>query len=277
MYYRLGILGQSISYSLSPAIFAWAFRRTGLDGEYAVFDLPVQAAEELIRSERWDGLSVTVPHKTLARELCSDLTTVARKTGAVNTLSRRQGRVWGDNTDVAGFRHALRRSVPRCEALRRVLVIGSGGAARAIIVALRECTEALEIAVASRLPEQARRRLHATSEFTCAVQVISLPEAAGALASFDLIVQATPVGSARNPGLPLPAPLRFAPHAHVFDLVYSPVATEFLRAAKECGAHSENGLVMLIAQAAASFETWTGVVFPLDEALTDLLPNLVGS
>lgn len=104
---RLGLLREGQNPSLSPRIFEWALGVAELQGTYDLFDLSGDAVEQKLRSPDWDGLNVTVPHKTRAYELCSHATAHAAAAGAVNTLSRRDGAVWGDNSDVFGFSFAL--------------------------------------------------------------------------------------------------------------------------------------------------------------------------
>ncbi|RPH93931.1 shikimate dehydrogenase [candidate division KSB1 bacterium] len=274
MFYRFGLVGENISYSLSPAIFEWGLREAGLSGEYRVHDISLEELPLLIRQKDWDGLSVTVPYKRPVYELCSDLTARASITGAVNTLYRKKNNLYGDNTDVLGFQLALSRRWIYSDDVRRALIIGSGGAARAVLVALGQSFAPLSLTVACRNPESARDDLGSLLDQFIPVQCCSLDQASHELASFDLVVQATPVGGVRVPGSVLPKPWVFKKNALVFDLIYAPRITEFLKTAEKCGADTENGLVMLIAQAAASFEIWTRMPFPLEHALKNLLPEL---
>lgn len=274
MFYRLGLLGEHIAYSLSPAIFDWGLRATGLDGEYRLHDVSREHAQTLIRREDWHGLNVTTPYKVSAIEWCSNLTARAKVAGAVNTITRRDSMLWGDNTDVLGFEYALRRWWSSSDEVRRALILGSGGVARAVLVALGQTFAPLQISMACRDPQTARKRLGELLDEFSPVRCRTLTEASGEMEEFDLVVQATPVGSVNVPGLPLPEPFRFKTGAVVIDLVYVPRKTSFLQLAEQCGARAENGLVTLLAQAAASFEIWTGCAFPLARSLEQLLPNL---
>ncbi len=272
--YRFGLVGDPSTASQSPAIFDWALHATGLRGEYRLFQLPSSALRALLHSGDWDGLNVTAPHKTRAFEECDETTPRARQARAVNTLYRREGRIWGDNTDIFGFRFALLRALPSATQAGPALVVGTGGAARAVIAALGEGGLATEVTVATRDVEGARARWRAAGTSSMSPKFVSLADAAQELSRYHLVVQATPVGGARMAGLPLPTPLRFNRAALVMDLNYQPAETPFLAAARQNGAHVENGLVMLLAQAAGSFEIWTGTPFPLDRALQELLPQL---
>ena len=263
-----------MAYSLSPLIHRWALKAAGLRGDYIVYDVDAEDARRLVRSGDWDGLNVTIPFKTLALDWCDSLTDTARRARSVNTLFRRDGKIIGDSTDGLGFFFALRQLSDAPIPFERALIVGSGGAARAILQAMRESKSASETSLASRDPVRARRDLTDMLPENSAVEVLSPSDAASRLNRFDLIVQATPVGSESLPGLPLPSPLIFKSGARVMDLIYAPLQTEFLRIAEEQGAHVQNGLPMLIGQAAASCEMWTSAVFPRERALRELLPEL---
>lgn len=268
MFFRCGLLGEHISFSLSPRIFEWGLRACGLEGEYRLYDLPQNRARALAGASGWHGLNVTIPHKTAALSWCEDLTERAKTVGAVNVLLRRNKAIWGDNTDICGCEFAFKRHLDMLGEIRRALIVGSGGAARAVLLALNQVFAPPQVSVASRDPQAAAARLGLVASRLSPVQYLSLSAAAEQLDSFDMVVQATPVE------VPLPEPLHFRPGALVIDLVYAPRMTRFLRAAARSGAQTENGLVMLIAQAAASFEIWTGHAFPLERALTKLLPEI---
>jgi shikimate dehydrogenase len=271
MFYRFGLLRESSTPSLSPFIFEWAFRQAGLQGEYRLLAVAAADLPTCLADCNWDGLNVTVPHKTRAFELCQEVTARAKNAGAVNTLFRKDGVLWGDNTDIAGFQFALKRFI-NDRIPQHILLLGSGGAGRAVLVALTELYPKAEITITSRTPELAEEKIAMVG--TSPRRIISVEDAAYNLESFDLIIQATPVGSGRVPGVPLPLPLKFAPDSAVFDLIYLPRRTFFLQSAESCGARVDNGLVMLIAQAAASFEIWTGTPFPIELALEELVPVL---
>ena len=267
MYFRCGLLGEHISFSLSPRIFEWGLRACGLEGEYRLYDLPPNRAREVAGHSGWHGLNVTTPYKCAALDWCHGLTERARAAGAVNVLLRRDDAVWGDNTDVCGCEYALKRHSNALSEIPRALIIGSGGAARAVLLALNQVFAPLHVSMASRDPQAAAARLGLVTSHLSQVQYLSFSAAAEQLDSFDMVVQATPVEC------PLSEPLHFRRGALVRDLVYAPRLTRVLQAAARSGAQTENGLIMLIAQAAASFEIWTERTFPLERALAELLPE----
>ena len=249
-------------------------RVADLDGEYRLHDTSRERAHDFIRREDWHGLNVTAPYKVNAVEWRSNLTARAEMTGAVNTIYRKDDPLWGDNTDVLGFEFALKRLWNPSDEVRRALILGGGGAARAALVALGQTFAPLQISMACRNPKIARERLGELLDEFSPVRCLSCHEAVKEIESFDLVVQATPVGGMNIPGLPLPEPFRIKSGAIVMDLVYAPRQTLFLQRAAESGVRAENGLVMLLAQAAASFEIWTGRHFPIARALNELLPDL---
>ena len=267
MFFRCGLVGEHISYSLSPRIFEWGLGTCGLEGEYRLYDLPQDRAREVAEHSGWHGLNVTTPHKCAALDWCHGLTERAKTVGAVNVLLRRDDAVWGDNTDVYGCEYALKRHSNALPEIHRALIVGSGGGARAVLLALEKVFAPQEVFIASRDPQAAAERLGLVARHSLQVQCLSLSAAAEQLDSFDIVVQATPVEC------PLSEPLHFRRGALVMDLVYAPRLTRFLQAAARSGAQTENGLIMLIAQAAASFEIWTERTFPLERALAELLPE----
>ena len=271
---RLGVLGESISYSLSPAIFDWAFRKTGVEGEYRIYEVPPSEVRAFLHGGTFDGLNVTTPYKEEAARECLDLSPVARQTGAVNVVTSAPRGLLGDNTDVTGFQFALRELTGEAFRPEMILVIGSGGAAKAALCGLSAAYGRARVEVATRNPRAAGEKLAARLARFASGSVIELQTAAHFLRDFDLIIQATPVGSVKSPGSPLPERLNFRDGAAVMDMIYAPRETWFLERAGQCGARTQNGLVMLIAQAAASFQLWTGREFPLAEAMHELLPQL---
>lgn len=272
MRYRLGLIGRQIDYSLSPRIHRWALAQCGLAGDYSLFDLTADAVSALIAQREWDGLNVTVPYKTAAGGFCDHLTPQAARSGAVNTLFWRDGAIWGDLTDVAGCAIALRQLLGD-KKIERPLIIGGGGAARAAALALCDDFGCTQLALAVRDPAAAQAHLHSLN-LTAELCIATLEHSARRLAEFDLVVQATPVGGSHLPGLPLPGDLAFQRDAAVLDLVYAPRRTAFLERAAASGARLQNGLPMLIAQAAGAFELWTRQPFPLKRAMNEILPQL---
>jgi len=256
-----GIIGWPVSQSLSPAIHNAAFDAAGLDWAYVAFPVrPGEAARsiEAMRTLGIRGLNVTMPHKQDVVAALDRLSPDAERAGAVNTVVRDGGDLVGENTDGAGFCRFLERDAGIAPAGRRALVLGAGGAARAVALALADA--GAEVAVAGRRLDRAE----AVASLGPRVRAVVLEPATlkGEVEAASLIVNATPVGTDGETTPLGPAALR-AGHI-VVDLIYHPETTPLVRIARERGAVAFNGLGMLLHQAALSFEAWTGLAAPLD-------------
>ena len=217
-------------------------------------------------SDGFDGYNVTVPHKVRILPLLDETSDSAREVGAVNTVVRKDGRLTGHNTDAMGFEESLRPFGPSLSDTEAA-VIGSGGAARAAVHVLLRKFAPSRVHILSRNHEQAvHLRESVPSEFRHRVDVVSgNPETVETALRSTLIVQATPVGMYPNAGdRPLPGSTVFREGQVVFDLVYRPRETAFLRDARRAGAEVIGGLEMFLYQAAAAFRLWTGATAPLE-------------
>jgi shikimate dehydrogenase len=258
------VIGHPVAHSLSPAIHNAAFAACGLDWTYVAFDVAPGEADQAVAAMRalgLGGLSVTMPHKEDVARAVDRLSPAAAALGAANTVVPVDDGLLGDSTDGAGFVDALRLDHGYDPAGRRCVVIGAGGAARAVVLALAGAGAAA-VAVVNRTPERGERAAALAGERG---RVVALGEAAGEVAAADLVVNATPLGMAgvADDALAVdPAWLRAG--QVVADLVYRPRRTLLLRAADERGAHVVDGLGMLVHQAAHQFRLWTGVEPPVD-------------
>ncbi len=257
----VGVVGDPIRHSFSPRLHNAAFDALGLDWVSVAFPVPAGSLPDALvgmRALGLAGLSITMPHKDAAAAVVDELTPVADRLGAVNCVTNRNGRLVGDSTDGAGFLAALDRQAGFDPPGRSCLVLGAGGAARAVILALAGAGAA-EILVVNRSPDRAEA---AAALAGPAGRVGSAAEA-GAV---DLVVQATPLGMlGRDADPPLlidPADLH--PGQLVAELLYLPPVTPLLAAAAERGARTVNGLGMLVHQAALAVEIWTGEPAPVE-------------
>jgi shikimate dehydrogenase len=266
----VGVIGSPIAHSLSPLLHEAAFAALGLGDTWRslAFEVaPGQAAEALAAMRRADlrGLSVTMPHKTAVAALVDDCTEVARRLDAVNCIVNTDGVLLGTNTDGEGFVASLARGAGFTPAGKRCLVIGAGGAARAVVLALADAG-ASEVAVLNRTPGRAT----AAAALARAAGSVVTPgddadSLAQAVASADLVVNATPVGmtgGAAGPWLVAPQLLHAGQVAA--DLVYLPRPTPWLVQAAAAGARGVDGLGMLVHQAAAQLALWTGAAPPVE-------------
>ncbi len=260
----VALLGHPVRHSLSPAIHNAAFSEQELDLVYLACDVEPAGLEDAMRG-LWAvgalGANITIPHKQAALEAADEASATARAMGAANTLSRGRDGWRADNTDVAGFVAPLAEFDLGGE---HVVVLGAGGASRAVVYGALQDLEAAQVTVVSRRAEQAIT-LAADLEGNGRVDVASFEDAPRVVREARLIVNATPLGMGDGRS-PLEAEAIHEEHI-VYDLVYRPAETPLLKAAAACGATAINGLPMLIGQAAASYRQWTGLEFPTDIAL----------
>lgn len=246
------VIGSPVEHSLSPTIHNAAFAALELDWSYFAVAVPAGRAPSALaamRSLRLGGMSVTMPHKEAAAAAVDVLTPRAERLGAVNCVSWRGTQLEGDSTDGPGFLDALRVDHGWDPEGRRTVVVGAGGSARAVVAALAEAGAAA-VAVVNRSPERAER----AAALAGAVGSVATAEVA---ADADLVVNATPLGMGANRDLPVD-PVRLGPGQVVADLVYDPVETPLLAAARAAGAVPVSGVGMLVHQAAHAFRRWTG-------------------
>lgn len=255
----VGVMGDPVVHSLSPLLHNTAFASLGLDWVSVAFPVPVAgvtAAVEGMRSLGLRGMSVTMPHKAAVAGAVDELTPIAEQLGAVNCVRRRGDRLVGDNTDGAGFVESLRHGADLDPAGRRCLVVGAGGAARAVVLALAGAGAA-EVIVVNRTPERAAS---AAALAGPRGRVGTAADVVGA----DLVVEATPAGM--DGVAPVASPVHGAtlgPGQVAVDLVYHPPVTPWLAAASAAGATTLGGLGMLVHQAAAQLAAWTGTTPPV--------------
>jgi shikimate dehydrogenase len=268
----VGVIGSPIAHSLSPRLHNAAFEALGLAGTWrsAAFDVPPgEAATALgdMRQADVTGLSVTMPHKAEVAVLVDECTAVARRLGAVNCIVNDGGVLTGTNTDGEGFVASLARGAGFDPRGRRCLVLGAGGAARAVVLALADAG-ARAVVVANRTPERAVSAAALAGPAGSTVSLSSLSESAlaEALAQADLVVNATPLGMqgvAEDEGWAAD-PRRLGPGQVAADLVYAPRPTPWLSLAAASGATVLDGLGMLVHQAAAQLLLWTGLEPPVE-------------
>ncbi|HEU4943585.1 MAG TPA: shikimate dehydrogenase [Solirubrobacterales bacterium] len=247
---RLAVLGHPVAHSRSPAMHNAALAELGLAGEwsYEAIDVAPDQFEQKVRAmpaEGFVGANVTVPHKSGALSLADELSETAREIGAANTLSFVAGEIRADNPDAGGFLAALGEQVEG----RRALVLGAGGAARAVCWALLR--EEAEVEVWNRTVLRSRNLCDDLGGTP-----VETPDAG----DYELIVNTTSVGlGGEDPFVELPlVPAGFGSHQIVADLVYGAESTRLLSAAEAAGATVVDGIEVLVCQGALSFEIWTG-------------------
>jgi len=258
----VALIGKPLKRRHSQVMHDAAFDACGIDARYVLRELEPDEVEGVVASARgdgWLGLGVTAPYKRVVADLVDEVEADAQTIGAVNNVVRTDdGRLVGFNTDAPGFRAGVERAMGRPLAGADVVVAGAGGAAHAVVFSLL-AAGAARVTVGSRSPDAAASLIARFSEVgTGRRAAVGLDdEFVAAARSADVAVNATTVGMI-DPGMTIPVD-ELRADATVFDCVYVPAETPLLAAARARGLRAANGSEMLIAQAAAAFERWTGV------------------
>jgi shikimate dehydrogenase len=259
-----GVIGWPVAHSRSPRLHGFWLDRLGLDGAYVPLAVPPDRfalAVQGLAAAGFRGANVTIPHKVAAFALCDAVEESASRAGAVNTLVFDQGRIVGSNTDGFGFLANLRAHGVD-PAAGPALLLGAGGAARAVAAALQDLGAAVHIAARDR------SQAEALAAALPPLAVLDWAQTAAALGDHALLVNATPAGMAGQ--APLDLDLARAHAALVVsDLVYVPLETPLLAAARLRGLRAVGGLGMLLHQARPGFAAWFGQLPEVDQALAD--------
>ena len=255
------VIGDPVLHSLSPTIYNAAFEHDQVNWSYSAVNITggqVSDALEEMRQSEVGGLSVTMPHKEIVANLVDETTRHAERLGAVNCVSKNGSTLVGHNTDGEGFIKAIEAETKERTEGKSYLVIGAGGAAKAVTLALGEAG-ASEVIVSSRNASKSRKAASLAGQVG---RSGSLSEAEGV----DVIINATPIGmrgAGNEDQLPLPVEAMHKGQI-IVDLIYHPLQTEFLKNASRIGARTMNGIGMLIHQAALQYTLWTNKEAPLD-------------
>jgi shikimate dehydrogenase len=257
MIYKLGLIGYPLSHSLSPKMHSAALRALSLAGTYEAIPIPADELHTMLPAlvaQGYQGLNVTIPHKQAVLPFMRELSDAARAIGAVNTIVIEDSRLIGYNTDAIGFMRALTEAGFEANG-KTALVLGAGGAARAVVYVLTQA--GAHVTIWNRTGERATQLAR---EFNA--------QALGRLPThgdYDLLVNTTAVGMTPHHA---ETPVRLSHNSvhvrGVYDLVYNPRDTVLLREARAIGAQAIGGLAMLIYQGAEAFKLWTGHAAPIE-------------
>jgi len=264
---RAGVVGWPVAHSLSPVMMEAWLEAAGISGSYQ--RLPARP-EDLktciarLRADGYAGVNITLPHKEAALALADSASAAARAVGAANMLILGGGTALADNSDVIGVRAALDEAGWQAND-RPVVLIGAGGAARAALYVLK--LAGVPVRIVNRNAVRAEALVAAME---CKAQIVALEKAGRALDGAGLVINATSLGMAGQPPLELPL-AGLASDAVVFDMVYTPLETPLLAAARSAGYTAIDGLSMLIGQARPAFEAFFGVPPPDRVPVRDLL------
>ncbi len=265
------VTGHPIAHSRSPKIHNYWLKHYGLDGSYEAIDVaPADFAAFLagLAAQGFRGGNVTIPHKEAAFERVGRRDEAAEQIGAVNTLWLEDGVVCGGNTDAHGFAANLDEHAPGWNRNGAALVLGAGGAARAVVHALK-ARDIGDIRIVNRTLARAEELAH---RFGAGVSAHEVAATEALMADTGLLVNTTSLGMQGHEGQRLPADPRHLPaHAIVTDIVYVPLETPLLAAARQRGLATVDGLGMLLHQAAPGFERWFGLCPQVTPALRALI------
>ncbi|MGE7592907.1 shikimate dehydrogenase [Peribacillus frigoritolerans] len=271
-----GVMGDPIAHSMSPDIHNDAFEKENIEAVYHHFHVTKEGLNDAVKGMKAlgiKGFNITIPHKTSIIPFLDEVDELALAIGAVNTVVNKNGRFIGYNTDGKGFFKSLCDEISGDIKAKKTLVIGAGGAARAIYFTLvKEGVKQVDIA--NRTKERAAQ-LVSDCPYDKVSKALSIIEAEESLSQYDLIIQTT--SSGMSPELDH-SPLKvdqLKTGAIVSDIIYNPLQTKLLREAGEKGAETQNGLGMFINQAALAFEIWTGIM-PDTARMTDIVLNKLG-
>lgn len=273
------VLGHPVGHSLSPAMHNAVLPALGVDGVYVAFDVPpdgLPAAVRGLQALGCAGVNGTIPHKEALVGLMDELSEDARVIGAVNTIEFRKGRLIGHNTDGAGFLADLEAGGGPSPA-RHALVLGAGGSARAVAAALARSGARVTVVNRTRVRAQElagdlNRALGVDTVDTAPQEAEAVSEVAGGC---DLLVNTTSLGMWPETSAMPPVPVEaLHPGLFVYDLIYNPLETRLLAAARARGCRTRHGAGMLARQGAMSLEIWTGLPVPAEQMEKALLERL---
>jgi shikimate dehydrogenase len=271
---RVVLIGHPVAHSFSPGMQQAAFDALGIDARYELWDRrPLDLADAIaaLRAEGFLGANITIPHKEHVVPMVDKLTEEAQAIGAVNVIARDGKKLVGHNTDVAGFKSALDKVVGRQKMPRHAVVLGAGGAARAVVYAL--ITEGFQrVVVFNRHLHRAEGLTRHFGRSAAHMDLRAMPwhesVLEAELSKTKLLINATSIGMVATE-TPIPAEL-LPSDLLVMDLVYNPAQSQLLKDAAAAHCTTMNGEHMLLQQGARSFELWTGKVAPLDVMQAEL-------
>ncbi len=268
---KLGLIGYPLEHSLSPVLHSFLMEQVGVLGEYRCYPTPpeqLDKALEQIKAEGLTGFNVTIPYKITILDWLDNTTEEVKLIRAVNTIAIGDGQLLGHNTDIIGFLDSLPQTIKSTLPHRPALLIGAGGAARAIMAALIKCHVPV-ITLAVRNPEKAMETINLGRKL---IRLYNVPSGLGIvdldtlknMNNYQLVINATPIGMPNTPESAKESPLSIEQlqtlpeDAYVYDAVYGPEQTTLTHHCKELNISAQDGLSMLVRQAATALGLWSG-------------------
>lgn len=273
-----GIIGKPLAHSLSPIIHNACFKQLSLDWQYIPFEVEPEAIDCLLKFARKSniaGFNVTMPYKEMITGFLDELSHETLKIGAVNTVKILNGRAAGYNTDAGAIIRILKEQYGKSPKGKSVVLIGAGGAARAVAYAAHSLG-CKKLAIINRTRSKAKRLKNDFKEEFDQINLLDEPgDMKNAVESSDIIINATPVGMFPETGK-LPINIEYLKKGQfIMDLIYHPAETNFIKEAKQMGIKAVGGMPMFIYQAAESFKIWTGIN-PPQETMAAVVKDFFG-
>lgn len=273
-----GLIGHPVEHSMSPCMHNKAFLQMQLEHQYHAFDIEPQRLADGIKALRLlnvSGFNVTIPHKVEIMKYLDDIDEEAVLIGAVNTVVNMEGRLIGYNTDGRGYVESLNSVLQLPLPENKVLVIGAGGAARAIITSM-VLRGVKELHIINRTLEKARQIKANCDQFKTKIELYSLNDQELDLSVYDIIINTTSIGMfPRVDEIPLPLN-QIRSGTICSDLIYNPLKTNWLQEAEQKGAIIHSGVGMFVQQGALAFELWTSRKPNIEEMTKTVMRQLGG-
>lgn len=278
-----GLIGHPVGHSMSPLMHNDAFGQLGIDGHYHAFDIEEGNLKEAIAAFKVlnvSGFNVTIPHKVKVMEFLDEIDEEAKMIGAVNTVVNNNGRLIGYNTDGRGYLSSLLKVIQKPILESNVLVIGAGGASRAVVTAI--CDHGVKkLAITNRTLEKAKGIKNNYNNYNqynkTSIDIVSLKEAEANIEVYDIIINTTSIGMSPNvEGIPI-AVNHIKRNVVLSDLIYNPLKTRWLQLGEEKGAIIHNGVGMFAMQGALAFQKWTGIEPDTKRMMNKVITQLGGT
>ena len=263
---KVYIIGHPLGHSLSPRMHNAAFKHLGIDARYYKRDVDLHGLEQTLRELRAKdvlGANVTVPYKLEVMKYLDDISATALKIAAVNTIVNRNGKLFGYNTDAEGYIRGLKEAAGFEPKNKVAVVLGAGGAARAVAYALLK-TAVSKLYIHNRTAEKAEKIAKDFADLGN-IEAVNYARFAKEITNCDIFVNSTTVGMEKDGKDPKISPIGQMPlHSFISDLIYKPAKTKLLLDAQKLNLKAQNGLPMLVYQGALAFEKWTGNKAPIE-------------
>jgi len=259
---RFALLGEPLGHSLSPALHKAIYRQLEIDdASYRTIELPDDRLKSFFSGFRvggFDGVNITIPHKSAVIGLLDEVDSKAKLVDAINCINRTGNKLTGYNTDLLGFAFSLRQHNVTIEG-NEFAILGAGGSAQAVGVVLAE-GEAKVVSILNRTPERAEQLKETINSVndSIKVKIVNEEQLLKRAKHLDCVINTTSLGMSPNTKESPVSGELFSENCLAFDLVYNPIKTKFLKEAEKQGASTVNGLQMLVAQAVYSVEIWMG-------------------